>query len=83
MQKQLSLCDIKPGEKATVCYLKTKGSMRRRFLDIGLVKDTCVECIGKSPFGDPSAFLIRGAVIAIRSDDSKNIMVTPLFSEGD
>lgn len=83
MQKQLLLSEIKPGEKARIFSLNTKGSMRRRFLDIGLVKDTCVECIGRSPFGDPSAFLIRGAVIAIRSDDSKNIVVSPIISAGD
>lgn len=47
--------------------------MRRRFLDIGLIEDTPVECIGRSPAGDPSAYLIRGAVIAIRAEDSASI----------
>ena len=55
--------------------LKTRGSIRRRLLDIGLVKDTKIECVGKSPAGDPAAFLIRGAVIAIRSEDMKDIVV--------
>lgn len=49
--------------------------MRRRLLDVGLVEDTKVECVGRSPGGDPSAYLIRGAVIAIRSEDSRGIMV--------
>lgn len=75
MRRESSLSEINPGERATVKYLQNTGSMRRRFLDIGLVKDTNVECLGRSPGGDPTAYLIRGAVIAIRSEDSKNIII--------
>lgn len=71
-----SLNDIKPGEHAIVDTLLSTGSMRRRLLDIGLVENTDVECLGTSPGGDPTAFLIRGAVIAIRSEDCINIIVT-------
>lgn len=70
-----SLCDMKVGEKCVVHKLNTNGSMRRRFLDIGLIENTSVECVGISPCGDPSAYLIRGAVIAIRSEDSRDILI--------
>ncbi|MDC7291714.1 ferrous iron transport protein A [Blautia schinkii] len=69
------LNEIKPGERAVVSSLRTTGSMRRRLLDIGLIENTDIECIGTSPGGDPSAYLIRGAVIAIRSEDCKDILV--------
>ena len=69
------LSDLTPGETAEVIGLTADGSMRRRLLDIGLVNGTWVECIGTSPCGDPSAYLIRGAVIAIRSEDGRDIMV--------
>ena len=75
MQKELLLCDINPGERARVKKILTTGSMRRRLLDIGLINNTTVECVGKSPLGDPMAYLIRGAVIAIRREDSKNIII--------
>ena len=51
--------------------------MRRRLQDIGLVKNTCVRCLGRSPGGDPSAYLIRGAVIAIRAADCRDILICP------
>ena len=76
MQNELPLCDINPGEKARVKKILTTGSMRRRLLDIGLINNTLVECVGKSPLGDPAAYLIRGAVIAIRREDSKKIIVS-------
>ncbi|MBS7009585.1 FeoA family protein [Anaerostipes sp.] len=75
MSQNCSLNELNPGQSAVVEELKTRGSIRRRLLDIGLVKDTKVECVGRSPAGDPAAFLIRGAVIAIRSEDLKDIVV--------
>lgn len=66
---------IKPGERAYVKELRATGSMRRRLLDIGLIENTEIKCLGRSPSGDPSAFLIRGAVIAIRSEDCNDILV--------
>ncbi len=70
-----TLNDIKPGEEAEVKELLSKGSMHRRLLDIGLIENTKIKCLGRSPLGDPSAYLIRGAVIAIRSEDSENIII--------
>lgn len=76
MQTKLDLSALQIGEAAFVKELKSTGSMRRRLLDIGLVENTLVKCLGRSPSGDPTAFLIRGAVIAIRSEDCKNILIT-------
>jgi ferrous iron transport protein A len=49
--------------------------MRRRLLDMGLIEGTRVECLQKSPAGDPVAYFVRGAVIALRSEDSAGIWV--------
>ncbi len=78
MRECRRLCDVGPGETVRVHALEMTGGMRRRLLDIGLVTDTPVECIGKSPGGDPAAYWIRGAVIAIRAEDSAKVLVTEL-----
>lgn len=77
MNNRLNLNQLSVGEKAKVDALEATGSMRRRLLDIGLIENTEIECIGRSPSGDPSAFLIRGAVIAIRSEDCADILIKP------
>ena len=74
MKENHCLNDIKPGQRAHVKELTACG-IRRRLLDIGLVEDTEVECLGQSPLGDPCAYLIRGAVIAIRSEDCRGILI--------
>ncbi|NCC01406.1 MAG: ferrous iron transport protein A [Clostridia bacterium] len=76
MNEIKNLNDLKPGQSAKIKELLSIGSIRRRLLDIGLIENTEVECLGRSPGGDPSAFLIRGAVIAIRSEDCINIMIS-------
>ena len=75
MQKKCFLSDILPGQRATVKALLSHDGMRRRLMDIGLVPETKVECVGQSPAGDPKAYLIRGAVIAIRNDDASDIFI--------
>lgn len=49
--------------------------IKRRLLDMGLVKGTNIVPILVSPSGDPRAFLVRGTIIAIRKDDAKNIKI--------
>ncbi len=75
MNSLRALDTLVPGEQATVVKLCCTGSMRRRLLDIGLTENTCVTCLGRSPCGDPAAYLIRGAVIAIRRVDAADILI--------
>lgn len=70
-----SMDRLPEGRSATVTELAITGSMRRRLQDIGLIEGTTVKCLLKSPAGDPAAYLIRGAVIALRSEDSSRVQV--------
>ena len=49
--------------------------IKRRLLDMGLVKGTEITPILISPSGDPRAFLVRGTIIAIRKEDAKDIKI--------
>ncbi len=55
--------------------LKGQDFLRRRMLDLGLIDETVVEALCQSPFGDPVAYRIRGAIIALRSEEAANIIV--------
>ena len=63
------------GETGIVQKLLSTGTQRRRMLALGLVNGTPVEALQKSPSGDPTAYFIRGAVIALRSEDAGKILV--------
>lgn len=61
-----------------VVSIDAKGELRRRFFDLGIIEGTIIEVLYRSPFGDPTAFLIRGAVIAMREEESEMINVASL-----
>lgn len=63
------------GKKAKVKSLTSVGAIRRRMLDLGLVSDTEIEALQKSPSGDPTAYHIRGTVIALRSEEASKVLV--------
>ncbi len=71
----VSLDKLLPGQKAIVSHLTKSGPMRRRLQDIGLTENTAVECEGRSPGGDPAAYLIKSALIALRDEDSRDVLV--------
>ena len=71
----MKLAELKVGGKAKVLSVDADTNIKRRLQDIGLINGTTVECLYKSPLGDPKAFLIRGAVIALRREDSSNIVI--------
>lgn len=75
MNTNICLNDLEVGQVGIITKLLAKGSNKRRFLDIGLVDDTTVECVLQSPSKDPKAFLIRGAIIALRDEDCKSILI--------
>ncbi|MBU7007004.1 ferrous iron transport protein A [Peptococcaceae bacterium DYL19] len=83
MKKELIPLNMLPlGSAAKVRSLTNDdSSTRRRMLDLGLIKNTHIEAIQKSPSGDPTAYWIRGAVIALRSNEASKILVEAVTGE--
>ena len=74
-RKEIPLNQLPVGAKGSVTSLLSDGTTRRRMLDLGVIDGTQIESLYQSPSGNPVAYLIRGAVIALRSDVSAKIMV--------
>lgn len=74
METKVSLAALREGERARVTELLAQAGMRRRLLDLGLTPGTWVECELKSPSGDPAAYRIRGALIALRRKDAALVL---------
>lgn len=72
---EFPLSCLEVGKSAIVKSLSAHGALRRRLSDIGAVEGTTIKCVGRSPLGDPAAYLIRGAVIAIRDCDSRSVIM--------
>lgn len=76
MKPEISSLNTLPlGKKAVVSDLTACGIERRRMQDLGLVRGASVEALHKSPTGDPTAYFIMGAVIALRGEDAQKILI--------
>ena len=74
MMNKTMLSDIKVGQSARVTSVGCYGDIRRRFMDLGLIRGTTVRCILGSG-GGMKAYSIRGAVIGIRPRDARDVEV--------
>lgn len=66
------------GVRACVISVVACGSLTKRMQAFGLIPGTEIIPLHRAPFGDPIAYLIRGAVIAIRGEDAEKILVSPI-----
>ena len=74
MTESMRLCDLKVGSSMTVSAIESAEYMKRRLLDLGFCPNTRVRCLYRAPLGDPSAYLIRGTVIALRQKDAAGVI---------
>ena len=74
-----TLTGLKTGEKAVVQTIsdKCQGIERRRLMDLGFIPGSIVEVALKSPFRDPTAYLVKGAMIALRDSQAELIHIIP------
>jgi DtxR family Mn-dependent transcriptional regulator len=65
------------GEQAEVLALapSLRGAERRRMMDLGLLPGTLVRAEYTSAGGDPVAYRIRGALIALRAEQAGQIII--------
>jgi DtxR family Mn-dependent transcriptional regulator len=71
------LSSLKKGEKAKVVGLskESRGDSRRRLLDLGFVRGADVEIDLINPLGEPTAYYIKGATIALRKSQAVKILI--------
>jgi DtxR family Mn-dependent transcriptional regulator len=79
-EKYAPLSSLKAGERAQIKGIAPacRGQQRRRLMDLGIVPGAVVEYAFPSPGNDPIAYLVMGALVAIRKSQSDFIFIEPL-----
>lgn len=73
--KVTNLNQLPLNREGSIKEVKCEGNIKRRLLDLGLVKGTSIIPVLVSPSKDPRAFSVRGSIIAIRKEDAENIEI--------
>ena len=76
MDSVFLLSQLPPGGCGKVSALLTDEQRKERLAHLGLVQNAYVECVGQSPLGDPRAYSICGATIALRREESALIQLS-------
>lgn len=77
----LALSDLELGSYARIFSVEARGELKRRLTELGYFPGERVKKVLKSPLGDPSAYLVRGSVTAIRERDAQAVLVTQITGE--
>lgn len=72
-----TLASVKIGEEVTILNISKacRGQQRRRLLDLGIVPGTRVRAELLSASGDPTAYNVRGALVALRKQHAQLIFI--------
>ena len=70
-----TLDQLPTGQQAAVVSLSGPEEQSRRLLELGFAPGRAVAALQESPWGDPVAYGICGAVIALRRADARYITI--------
>lgn len=69
---------LRPGQQATIARINGESALRRRFIEMGIVKGETILIERHAPLGDPVEYLIKGYHLALRKEEAAQIEVVLL-----
>ncbi len=70
-----TLCDLRPGESASISGLESGVSFRVRLLELGFVPGGRLKVIRRAPLGCPVEVEISGSHYCLRREQAKAVWV--------
>ena len=70
------LSDINIGNLVVVSENNAKNPLKERLLSLGITNGACIEVVRKGPKNNLTVYRIRGAMVALRSEEASLIKVS-------
>ena len=83
MARVIRLSELRPGQKGTVLRAEGSSEIRRRLLDMGLVRGTEVRVVREAPLGDPVEYEVKGYNLSLRREEAACVFVELIEEESD
>ena len=71
------LSDMKEGDSAIVVKIGGSGALRRRILEMGILKGAHIHVEKYAPLKDPMELIVKGSHISLRVEEATQIQVQP------
>lgn len=73
--EQTFLSDLQPGDIATIVSIAGKGPVKKRLLEMGVIRGTVVKVEKFAPMGDPVEIVAKGCHLSLRKEECQLIAV--------
>ena len=83
MSDPIQLHLLQPGQRATIIRINGASALRRRFIEMGIVKGETILIERHAPLGDPVEYFIKGYHLALRKEEAAQIEVSLLVGAND
>ena len=77
-----ALSSVKPGQTVKVERLSGGGAVRRRIMDMGIIKGATVLVRKVAPLGDPIEVSVRGCELTLRREEADCVEVSDAGLQG-
>ena len=74
----MKLSQVRAGQRATIVHVGGNGALRRRLLEMGLLKGTELFVEKYAPLKDPLELIVKGYHVSLRVEEAAQITVDPL-----
>ncbi len=78
MPAAIQLHLLQPGQRAIIYRINGASALRRRFVEMGIVRGETILIERSAPLGDPIEYFIKGYHLALRKEEAAQIEVTLL-----
>lgn len=75
MTETIRLNQLQPGQRAVIMQVNGAGALRRRFVEMGIVRGETILIERNAPLGDPVEYFIKGYHLALRKEEAAQIEV--------
>ncbi len=72
---------LRPGQRATITRINGASALRRRLIEMGIVRGEMIQTERRAPLGDPIEYLVKGYHLALRKEEASQIEVIVLGNE--
>lgn len=82
MHDSVTLNNLMPGQQAEIIRVGGTGLLRRRYMEMGLVRGEIIRAVRIAPLGDPVEYHVKGYQLSVRRRDAEHILVQIIESSG-
>lgn len=71
-----TLESLNPGESGMIIGIKVRGPIKRRLMDMGIVRGSEVIVEKIAPLGDPIEIKVKDYSLTLRKEEAENILIS-------